>query len=171
MATGLTCALLGSAAGWHDIPSTGSACTGRYPEQCRVCRCLSRSTNTQGVAEAQVADGEGQETGGGPGTGGNGQADDGPWGERLFGHTAAHGGVYSTIRCVLCLHICTVGQNWTESWKALSAHVYIYTRSPAFGDNEERTCRIPFGKTLRATITSPDPQNGTFWFIIRGLEK
>ena len=29
------------------------------------------------------------------------------------------------------------------------------------------TVRIPFGKSLRATITSPDPQDGTFWFIIR----
>jgi hypothetical protein len=88
--------------GWHGIPSTGSACTGSYPEQCRVCRCLSSSTPSLGLGDVEAAGRETQEArgSGDPGTGGTGQTDDGPWGETLFGHTAAHGAVYSTIRCV-----------------------------------------------------------------------
>ena len=57
----------------------------------------------------------------------HGTEDEGPWGTALLGHTAANGGVYSTVR-------------------------------------------IPFTKSIRSTITSASPKEGTFWFIIRGVE-
>jgi hypothetical protein len=70
--------------GWKDIHDPDS-CSGKYPAQCRVCRCLDSATFQKEFYEgAPRAD---------PGTG-----DKGPWGVGLFGHTAANGGVYSTIR-------------------------------------------------------------------------
>lgn len=66
--------------GWESVPSSVD-CAGAYPQSCRVCHCV----NTPSI--------ESVSTSGPPGTG-----DSGPWGVGLFGHTAANGGVYSTVR-------------------------------------------------------------------------
>eukprot|EP00041_Stephanoeca_diplocostata_P025931 m.691229 g.691229 ORF g.691229 m.691229 type:complete len:578 (-) comp22853_c0_seq5:924-2657(-) len=75
--------------GWTGIPATVD-CDGKYPESCRVCHCVQKSPRAVKDARSRSAR---RTAPGVPGTG-----DQGPWGTGLFGHTAANGAVYSTIR-------------------------------------------------------------------------
>jgi len=68
--------------GWNGVP-TDDQCSADFDSQCRVCRCVGKEVELPVV---------------GPSPGDPGTGDHGPWGEALFGHTAANGGVYSTMR-------------------------------------------------------------------------